>query len=71
MMAMKKNRVQLDALNMTLKGYPAEQVSQLTQELPGAIARHFEHPDTPAIGLTGQVARQVASELRGKVEGEG
>lgn len=69
-MVVKRTLIQMNALNMTLKGYPVEQVNQLTQELPDAIARHFEHPETPATGLTGQVARQVATKLRGHVGGE-
>jgi len=66
-------RIRLDTLNLSLKGYAPETVDQLTRELPGAIAMHLAQSGAPAAGpgdLTGQVAQQVAAQLRGCIEGQ-
>lgn len=64
-------RIRLEALNLTLKGYAPAEAEALSRALPQAIARHLDRPDTEARDLTGQIARQVAAELRGHIEGEG
>jgi hypothetical protein len=57
-------RVRLEALNLTLRGYPPREAQQVVDGLPAAIAFALDHPGRAMPGPSGAAGRDVAAAIR-------
>lgn len=65
-------RIHIEALNLRLKGYDQAAVVALARDLPAALARRLGGSTTsPPRTLAEAAAAEVASQIRGHMNGEG
>lgn len=57
-------RVRLEAVNLTLRGYPPHEAQELVDDLPAAISFALKHPRQAMPGPAGAVGRQLAAAIR-------
>jgi hypothetical protein len=61
-------RVRLEAVNLTLRGYPPREAQRVVDGLPAAIAFALDHPGRAMPGPAGAAGRAVAAAIRARAE---
>ncbi|NAZ84895.1 hypothetical protein [Kineococcus indalonis] len=57
-------RVRLQAVNLTLRGFPPGEAGAVVDGLPAAIAFALDHPGRAVPGPSGEVGRDIAAAIR-------
>jgi hypothetical protein len=61
-------RVRLEAVNLTLRGYPAGEARAVVESLPAAITFALDHPGLAVPGAAGAAGRQIAEAIRAQTD---
>lgn len=61
-------RVRLEAVNLTLRGYPPGEAQQVVDGLPAAIEFALDHPGRAMPGPAGAAGRVVAAAIRAEAD---
>jgi len=61
-------RVRLEAVNLTLRGYPPHEAQAVVDGLGAAIASALDHPGRPVPGPAGEAGRAVAAAIRAQAD---